>query len=132
MTLLLARVAFCAFVIKRQGQFLVMQQNNINGLGWFVGSCLILVGFWLTGFYFLTGVSLALAGFFWWPPTRSRIVTALNLPPVPIFHVALTLVIFVIALFAFIGRYSMQLDEQAKAAGYENLEEWRAAEKKED
>ena len=109
-----------------------MQQNSLNGLGWFFGSSLILVGFWLTGFYFLTGLSLALIGFFWWPPTRSRIVTALNLPPVPVLHLALTLVLLVIALFAFIGRYSAQLEAQALEAGYPSIEEWRAAQQEEN
>lgn len=104
-----------------------MQNNLSSGLGWFFGASLILVGFWLTGFYFLTGASLALAGFFWWPPTRAKILHFLNLPPVPILHVALTLVLLVIALFAFIGRYSSQLEAQALEAGYPSIEEWRAA-----
>lgn len=104
-----------------------MQQNISSGFGWLFGSSLILVGFWLTGFYFLTGVSLALAGFFWWPPSRARLLPLLKLPPLPILHIALTLVLFVIALFAFIGRYATQLEAQAIEAGYSNLEEWRQA-----
>ena len=96
-------------------------------LGWLLGCSLILVGFWLTGFYFLTGVALALTGFLWWPPSREQIITRLGLPRMPVLHLALTLCLLVVALFAFIGRYSAQLDTQAQAAGYPNYQTWQEA-----
>ncbi len=98
-----------------------------TGLGWFFGCSLILVGFWLTGFYFLTGATLALIGFFWWPPSRQQIIQRLGLPSMPVLHLALTLCLLVVALFAFIGRYSAQLEVQALEAGYPSVEAWQEA-----
>lgn len=102
-----------------------------TGLGWFFGCSLILVGFWLTGFYFLTGVSLALVGFFWWPPTRKQIIQRLGLPSMPVLHLALTLCLLVVAMFAFLGRYSAQLEVEALEAGYPSIEAWQTAKQQE-
>lgn len=104
-----------------------MDGKLATGLGWFFGCSLILVGFWLTGFYFLSGAALALVGFFWWPPSRKPIVEALGLPPMPALHAGLTLCLLVVALFAFIGRYSEQLETQALEAGYPSVEAWQQA-----
>ncbi len=93
-----------------------------SGLGWFFGCSLILVGFWLTGFYFLTGAALALTGFLWWPPSREKIIEHLGLPRMPVLHAAITICLLVVALFAFIGRYSAQLEAQAVEAGYPSVE----------
>jgi hypothetical protein len=104
-----------------------MDGKLTTGLGWFFGCSLILVGFWLSGFYFLSGAALALVGFFWWPPSRTRIVEGLGLPPMPALHAGLTLCLLVVALFAFIGRYSAQLEIQALEAGYPSVEAWQQA-----
>lgn len=98
-------------------------------LGWLLGSALILVGFWITGFYFLTGISLALLGFLWWPPSRQQIITKLNLPKLPVLHAAITMCLLVVALFAFIGRYTVQLENQALEQGYPSLEAWQEAQR---
>lgn len=98
-----------------------------TSLGWLLGCSLILVGFWITGWYFLSGVFLALVGFLWWPPSRQFLIQRLHLPPVPLLHVGLTLCFLVIALFAFIGRYSAILEEQALEAGYPSIEAWQQA-----
>ena len=98
-------------------------------LGWLIGCSLILVGFWLTGFYFLTGVALALLGFLWWPPSRQRLLKHL-LPPMPLLHVGLTLCLLVVALFAFIGRQTVLLEQQALEAGYPSIEAWQEAQRR--
>lgn len=98
-----------------------------TGFGWFFGSLMILVGLYLTGLYFLTGIALAAAGLLWWPPSQKWLIEHLGLPPMPIFFWAITLCFLVVALFAFIGRYSAQLEVQAQEAGYSSVEEWRAA-----
>lgn len=108
-----------------------MDGRITTSLGWFFGCSLILVGFWLTGFYFLSGLALALTGFLWWPPSRVQIIQRLNLPRLPVLHAALTICLLVVALFAFIGRYSAQLEVQALEAGYPSLEAWQEAKKQE-
>ncbi|WP_416886823.1 hypothetical protein [Marinospirillum sp.] len=100
-----------------------------DGLGWFFGCSLILVGFWLTGFYLLTGLMLALVGFLWWPPSRQAMMQRLNLPPMPLLHVGVTLCLLVIALFAFIGRHGEILEQRALEAGYPSLEAWQEAQR---
>ncbi|SFX50194.1 hypothetical protein [Marinospirillum alkaliphilum] len=106
-----------------------MDGRLATSLGWFFGCSLILVGFWLTGFYFLTGAALALLGFLWWPPSRSWIIQRLGLPRMPVLHAALTLCLLVVALFAFIGRYSAELEARALEAGYPGIEAWRDAQR---
>lgn len=104
-----------------------MDGRITTSLGWVFGCSLILVGFWLTGFYFLTGVTLALVGFLWWPPSKQKIAQYLGFPPMPLLYVGLTLCLLVVALFAFIGRYSAQLEVQALEAGYPTIEAWQEA-----
>lgn len=104
-----------------------MDGRITTSLGWIFGCSLILIGFWLTGFYFLTGAALALVGFLWWPPSRVKIIQQLGLPAMPLLHVALTLCLLVVALFAFIGRYSAQLEVQAFEAGFPTIEAWQEA-----
>ncbi|WP_091959426.1 hypothetical protein [Marinospirillum celere] len=99
---------------------------------WLLGCSLILSGFWLSGFYFLTGVSLALIGFLWWPPSRQFLIKRLKLPPVFLLHVALTVCLLVIALFAFIGRYTVILEERALEQGYPSLEAWQDAQRQQN
>lgn len=108
-----------------------MDGKLATGLGWFFGCLLILIGFWLTGFYFLSGLALALTGFLWWPPSRQQIIQRLGLPSMPVLHAALTLCLLVVALFAFIGRYSALLEEQALEAGYPSIEAWQEAQHQE-
>lgn len=105
----------------------MMDGRLATSLGWFFGCSLILVGLWLTGSYFLTGLTLAVLGFFWWPPSRGWILNKLGLPVMPMLHAGLTLCLLVVALFAFLGRYSDQLEAQALEAGYPSLEAWRDA-----
>lgn len=104
-----------------------MDGRITTSLSWIFGCSLILIGFWLTGFYFLTGAALALIGFLWWPPSRQQIIQRLGLPTMPVFHVALTLCLLVVALFAFIGRYSTLLETQAIEAGFLTIEAWQEA-----
>ncbi len=101
-----------------------------TSLGWLLGSSLILIGFWLTGFYFLTGVALALTGFVWWPPSRQWLLKRW-LPAMPLFHLGITLCLLVVALFAFIGRHTVILEERALEAGYPSIEAWQEAKQKE-
>ncbi|WP_404418975.1 hypothetical protein [Marinospirillum sp.] len=103
-----------------------------TSLGWLFGCSLILIGFWLTSQYFLSGIFLALVGFLWWPPSRKLLIQRLYLPPVLLLHVGLTLCFLVIALFAFIGRYSVILEERALEAGYPSLEAWQQAQQQKD
>ncbi|WP_114418853.1 hypothetical protein [Marinospirillum perlucidum] len=109
----------------------MMDDKYATGLGWLLGCSLILVGFWLTGFYFLSGLALAAVGFLWWPPSRHFLLDKVQLPSMPLLHLGLTLCLLVVALFAFIGRYSLQLEEQALEAGYPSLEAWQEAQREE-
>ncbi len=104
-----------------------MDGRITTSLGWVVGCSLILVGFWLTGFYFLTGAALAMIGFLWWPPSRQQIIQRLGLPSMPLFHAALTICLLVVALFAFIGRMTTLLEIEALEAGYPSIEAWQEA-----
>lgn len=76
-------------------------------------------------------MALALTGFLWWPPSRQQIIQRLGLPTMPMLHAALTLCLLVVALFAFIGRYSALLEDQALEAGYPSIEAWQEAKQQE-
>lgn len=102
-----------------------------TSLGWLLGCSLILIGFWLSTSYFLSGLFIALVGFLWWPPSRHFILERLQLPPVRLLHIGLTLCFLVIALFAFIGRHTLVLEERAREAGYPSIEAWQEAKRTE-